>query len=89
MIAVATEVTRRISAEPWLPRIEAPVLAIYPSAGPIASPAQEALLRRHVRNLTVVHLPSQHHNLHLLRPAECARQVLQFAAQHDGVDCRE
>ncbi len=88
MIALQRGVAR-ISAEPWLSRIEAPVLAINPSEGPITSPEQEALLRKHVRNLTLVHLPSKHHNLFLTRPAECARHVLYFAAQHDGVGCRE
>lgn len=88
MIAVQRGVAR-ISAEPWLARIEAPVLAIYPSEGPITSPEQEALLRKHVRNLTLLHLPSTHHNLHLIKPAECAQHVLYFTAQHDGVSCRE
>ncbi len=88
MIAVQRGIAR-LSAEPWLPRIKAPVLAIYPSEGPITSPEQEALLRNHVRNLTLVHLPSKHHNLHLIRPAECAQHVLYFAAQHDGMSCRD
>lgn len=79
----------RVSTEAWLPRIEAPVLALYPSEGPITSPEQEALLKKHVKNLRLVHLPSKHHNLHLIKPAECAQQVLYFAAQHDGLTCRE
>jgi 3-oxoadipate enol-lactonase len=88
MIAVQKGVAR-ISAEPWLPRIKAPVLVVYPSEGPITSPEQEALLRKHVCNLTLLHLPSKHHNLHLIRPAECAKHVLYFASQYDGVGCRE
>lgn len=88
MIAVQRGVAR-VSTEAWLPRIEAPMLALYPSEGPITSPEQEALLRKHVRNLKLVHLPSRHHNLHLIKPAECAKHVLYFAAQYDGVSCRE
>ena len=88
MIAVQKSVAR-VNATPWLSRIEAPVLAIYPSEGPITSPEQEALLRKHVQNLKLVHLPSKHHNLHLIKPAEYAQHVLYFAAQHDGVSCRE
>jgi 3-oxoadipate enol-lactonase len=88
MIAVQKTIART-NATPWLPRIEAPVLALFPSAGPITSPEQEELLKKHVRNLTMVHLPSTHHNLHLIKPAECAQQVLYFAAQHDGVSCYE
>jgi 3-oxoadipate enol-lactonase len=88
MIAVQKTIART-NATPWLPRIEAPVLALFPTAGPITSPEQEALLKQHVRDLTMVRLPSTHHNLHLIKPAECARHVLCFAAQHDGVSCYE
>ncbi|MBI3041901.1 MAG: alpha/beta hydrolase [Betaproteobacteria bacterium] len=80
---------KRIDTTPYLSRIEAPVLTIYPSHGPITTPEQEELLRKHVRNLLLVHLPSRYHNLHLTQPAACARQLLYFAAQHDGVDCHE
>jgi len=79
----------RIDATPYLARIAAPVLAIYPSAGPITTPEQEELLRKYVSNLRLVHLPSKHHNLHCTQPAACARHVLHFAAQHDGVGCHE
>lgn len=79
----------RIDATPYLARIAAPVLAVYPSAGPITTPEQEELLRKHVRNLRLVHLPSKHHNLHCTQPAACAHHVLHFAAQHDGVGCHE
>lgn len=78
-----------INATPYLARIEAPVLAIYPSHGPITTPEQEELLRKHVRNLKVVHLSSQTHNLHCTQPAACAAHVLHFAAQQDGVGCHE
>ena len=80
---------RRIDTTPYLSRIEAPVLTIYPSEGPITTPEQEELLRKHVRNLKLVHLPSRFHNLHLTQPAACARELLQFAALHDGVTCDE
>ena len=79
----------RIDATEHLPRIEAPVLALFPSQGPITTPEQEELLRKHVRNLRIVHLPSRHHNLHLTQPVACVQHVLHFAAQYDGVGCHE
>ena len=72
-----------------LGRIEAPVLTIYPSHGPITTPEQEELLRKHVRNLRLVHLRSEHHNLHFTQAAACANHLLHFAARHDGIECRE
>lgn len=79
----------RIDATEHLSRIEAPVLAIFPSDGPITTPEQEALLRRHLHDLRMVHLPSRHHNLHLTQPVACVKHVLHFAAQYDGVTCHE
>ena len=79
----------RINATEYLPRIEAPVLAIFPSQGPITTPEQEALLKQHVRDLRMVHLPSRHHNLHLTQPVACVEHVLHFAAQFDDVPCHE
>jgi 3-oxoadipate enol-lactonase len=65
------------------------LLAIYPSHGPITTPEQEALLQTHVRNLQLVHLPSQYHNLQLTQAGACATALLHFAAQHDGIACVE
>ena len=88
MIAVQ-RLARVIDTTQYLARIEAPVLTIYPSHGPITTPEQEELLRKHVRNLRLVHLRSQYHNLHLTQAAACANHLLHFAAQHDGIECRE
>jgi len=79
----------RVNATAHLPRITAPVLSIYPSHGPITSPEQIQLMREGIRNLTLVQLPSAHHNLHCTQAAACADHVLHFAAQHDGIPCRE
>ena len=79
----------RVDATPYLRRITSPVLAIYPSQGPITTPEQEALLRKYVKNLKMIHIPSRHHNLHCTHPSACAVQVLHFAAQHDGISCHE
>jgi 3-oxoadipate enol-lactonase len=83
------KLAQRINAMPYLPRIEAPVLAIYPTRGPITTPEQEELMKKHVRNLKMVHLPSQHHNLHCTQPVACVNHVLHFASQFDGIGCHE
>jgi len=88
-LVAVQRLARTIDTTPYLPRIEAPMLAIYPSHGPITTPEQEELLRTHVRNLRLVHLRSEYHNLHLTQAAACATQLLHFAAQHDGIACRE
>ena len=77
------------SAEPLLPKIEAPVLGLYPTDGPITTADQERILMSGIRNLRMVHLPSNFHKVQLMFPATCANYLLHFAARHDGSVCRE
>ena len=83
------KIAAKVNATDSLSRIEAPVLAIFPSEGPIITPDQETLLRERVRNFRLVHLRSKHHSLHVTQAAACANHVLHFAAQHDGIPCHE
>ncbi len=78
-----------LDAAPYLPKIKAPLLGLYPSHDTHTTPEQLELLRRSVRNHTLVQLPQKYHNLHCLKPATCATQVLHFAARHDGISCHE
>ncbi len=78
-----------LDATPYLPRIRAPLLGLYPSRDTHTTPEQLDLLRRSVRDHTIVQIPQKFHNLHCLHPAACATAVLHFAARHDGVSCHE
>lgn len=77
------------NASSFLPRIESPVLGLYPTAGPITSAEQERELIANIKNLRMVHLPSSFHKVQLLFPAACANHLLHFASQHDGTVGRE
>lgn len=80
---------RNASARDFLPRIQAPVLGLYPTAGPITTGEQEAELRAGIRDLRIIHLPIRFHSILTLAPAVCAGHVLHFAAAFDGIPCRE
>jgi len=80
---------RHASAKAFLPRIAAPVLGLYPTAGLLTGNEQERLLREGVRDLRLIHLPTASHAVLTLFPATCATHLLHFAAQHDGIACRE
>ncbi len=80
---------RHANAKDFLPRIAAPVLGLYPTGGPITDAEQERLLREGFRDLRLIHLPSASHAILTLYPATCATHLLHFAAQHDGIACRE
>ncbi len=77
------------SALPYLSKIEAPVLGLYPSAGPITSNEQMAMLKDNIRDFTLINLPSTFHKIQLMFPRACATHLLHFAATHDGVACHE
>jgi len=77
------------SIVPHLSRIQAPVLGLYPTGGPIVTPEHEQVLRTQIRNLHMVNLPSSFHKVQMVFPAACATSMLHFAAQYDGISCRE
>ena len=66
------------SALPYLSKIEAPVLGLYPSAGPITSDEQMQMLKQHIRKLQVIRVPSTFHKIQLMFPRTCATHLLQW-----------
>ena len=74
---------------PYLPRITTPFLGLFPTDGPISGNEQIELLKAKVPHACVVRLPTRYHAINTSHPATCAREVLHFAAQHDGLACRE
>ena len=78
-----------VDAEPYLDRIKAPVLGLYPSGGKIATDEQEATMRARIADLTIVHLPIAFHMVWVLAPATCATAILNFLALHDGIASHE
>jgi 3-oxoadipate enol-lactonase len=77
------------NASTFLRRVQAPVLGLYPTQGPITSAEQEDMLLSNLRNFRLVHLPTRYHMIHHVNPASCAKHLLYFIAQHDGISCHE
>jgi 3-oxoadipate enol-lactonase len=82
-------VVSTVDATPCLAKIKAPVLGIYPTAGVITKEEHTDLLREKLANVRIVRVPLRAHSLQIVAPATCARHVLYFIAQHDGIPCRE
>jgi 3-oxoadipate enol-lactonase len=78
-----------VNAQPYLAKILAPVLAIYPKAGVITKDEHTELLKEQIRNLRMVRIPVRAHSLQVVAPATCALEVLYFISQQDGIVCRE
>lgn len=77
------------NATDFLPRIQAPVLGLYPTQGPITSTEQEQMLAEGLADFRIVHLPVRYHMIHHLAPATCATELLHFVSRYDGVTCNE
>jgi 3-oxoadipate enol-lactonase len=88
MVAMS-ELAARVEATPFLDRIRAPVLGLYPSPAPVTIQQQEAVLRERIRDLRIVHVPCATHMIQNVLPASCARQLLYFASAADGTVCDE
>ena len=88
MIAMS-RLASRVDAVPFLSKIRAPVLGLYPSKGRFTTSGQEDEMQGKVANLQLVHLPNSFHMIWVLDPAGCAGHMLHFMAAHDGVSCHE
>jgi len=77
------------SAAAYLPKVKAPVLGLYPTAGPITDQEQERMLVASLPQIRMIHLPTRYHMVHLIAPATCATHLLHFLAEHDGFPVRE
>jgi 3-oxoadipate enol-lactonase len=89
MLLRLVRVVNEADATGFLPKIKAPVLGLYPTAGPITDEEQERLLLAKLPQIRMIHLPTRYHMIHQISPAICATHVLHFLAEHDGFPCRE
>ena len=78
-----------VNVTPLLPKITAPMLGIYPAGGVITKDEHHELLCQHVKNLSLIRVPTAAHSLQIVQPAMTARMVLHFCAAHDGIVCHE
>ena len=83
------ELVSNADAAPYLPKVQAPVLALYPKGGVITNDEHLELLRHGLRDVRIVRIDSPSHSINFTSPATCAREVLHFISRHDGIPCHE
>ncbi|MBV9522353.1 MAG: alpha/beta hydrolase [Alphaproteobacteria bacterium] len=76
-----------IDSRPYLPRVKAPVLGLYPTNAATVTAEQERMLLEMVPNIRIVHLPTRYHMVWMLQPAACAAHMRHFMALTDGSFC--
>jgi 3-oxoadipate enol-lactonase len=65
--------------------VKVPVLGLYPGEGQITSKSQERLLQNSLSDFSMRKLPTNYHMVHLLFPAVCCEQLMDFCLGHDGL----
>lgn len=89
VLIVLSRFAEKANVTSYLSRIKAPVLGLYPFSGPFTSQGQEDLIQQHIRDIKIIHLASRFHTITNMVPASCAKHLLYFASQYDGVSCHE
>lgn len=82
-IITFTKLASGIDTVEALPRIQAPVLGMYGVGNSISGAAVD-ILRKNVRDIRIIELPTSQHAIFNSMPATCAKQVLAFCASIDG-----
>ena len=83
-----SELAKKLDITDFAPKIVTPTLGLYPGNGRITRFTQEQVAKT-IPGIRMVLLPTEFHSVQFLMAKQCARQVLYFAAQHDGVVCDE
>jgi len=83
------DLLEKVDATPYLDRITAPVLGLYPAQVATVTKEQEQLLRDRIADFHLVHLPLRYHMTWMVEPAACGDAMLHFMALHDGISCHE
>ena len=88
VLIALSELACKINVAPYLTRIKTPTLGLYASGGLITGP-EESVIRKSIAGIKYVSFPTKFHSIQFSESAACATHVLHFAAQHDGIPCRE
>ena len=89
ILIAMSKVAVTLNLRPFLEKIAAPVLGLYPTGGAFAKSGEEQILKSTVRNIRMVHFPTTYHMVWVLAPAACAKHMLHFMATNDGIVAHE
>lgn len=89
VLIATSKVGAKLDLTPMLKDIAVPILGLYPTGGKFAKSGQEAILRKGLPHMNMIHLPVPYHMVWVMAPATCAKHMLHFISMHDGFACHE
>ena len=84
VLIALSRVAAKVDVSAYLPRVAVPTLGLYPTAG-VVTGHEEAQIRAGIPGIRVINLPTRFHAIQVLMPAACARALLHFCGEIDGV----
>jgi 3-oxoadipate enol-lactonase len=84
VLIALSRVAATVDVSGHLPEVAVPTLGLYPTAG-VVTGHEEAQIRAGIRGIRVINLPTRFHAIQVLMPAACARSLLHFCGELDGV----
>lgn len=84
VLVALSRVASKVDVSRYMPDVKVPMLGLYPQAG-IVTGHEEKLIRAGIPGIRVINLPTPYHAIQVLMPAACAKAVLHFCGEIDGV----
>ncbi|KAA0892854.1 alpha/beta fold hydrolase [Pusillimonas sp. ANT_WB101] len=82
VLAALAQFALDANATPYLPKITAPMLCLFPQNGAIANDEQRLTLERNVRDLTLAHVSTTYHMIQHIVPEECTNALCEHIARN-------
>jgi 3-oxoadipate enol-lactonase len=84
VLVALSRAAAKVDVSPYLPQVRVPTLGLYPTAG-VVTGHEEAQIRASIPGIRVINLPTRFHAIQVLMPAACAKALLHFCGELDGV----
>ena len=84
VLIALSRVAAKVDVSGYLPQVAVPTLGLYPTAG-VVTGHEEAQIREGIPGIRVVNLPTRFHAIQTLMPVACAKTLLHFCGEIDGV----
>lgn len=84
VLIALSRVAASVDVSSYLSQVAVPTLGLYPTSG-VVTGHEEAQIRASIPGIRVINLPTRFHAIQVLMPAACARALLHFCGEIDGV----
>lgn len=84
VLIALSRVASRVDVSGYMPKVRVPMLGLYPTAG-VVTGHEEKQIRAGIPGIRVINLPTPYHAIQVLMPAACAKALLHFCGEIDGV----